>query len=109
SLCVRVPLLPGKLSSQIELEHMITASPYNTVRPKTLMLATESTVAAIIILTSWKLGLIPNVSPVSGEIGSTVFIWTLTILCLCSMTLAVLSWRKRADDLLILGTDDLAR
>jgi len=88
---------------------MITASSYKTARPKTLLLATESSVGAIIILTSWKLGFFPNISSPSGATVSTTFAWILVLLCLGSMTLALMSRRKHDQDLLILGSDDLAR
>jgi exopolysaccharide biosynthesis polyprenyl glycosylphosphotransferase len=87
---------------------MITASPYKTARPKTLMFAAESSLPAIVILTSWRLGLLPNVAPAYGAMASATLMWTLVFLCFCS-TLALMWRRKREEDLLILGTDDLAR
>jgi hypothetical protein len=73
------------------------------------MLATESSVGAIIIVTSWKLGFFPDISSPSAVTVSITFAWILMLLCFCSMTLALMSRRKRDEDLLILGTDDLAR
>ena len=88
---------------------MITASPYKAVRRKSMMFVAEASVPAIAIFTGWGLGLSPNVAPVYGATGSTVLMWTLVVLCLCSMTLALMRLRKRDEGLLILGTDDLAR
>jgi len=88
---------------------VITASPYKAVRRKSMMFVAEASVPAIAIFTGWGLGLSPNVAPVYGATGSTVLMWTLVVLCLCSMTLALMRLRKRDEGLLILGTDDLAR
>jgi len=74
-----------------------------------MMFVAEASVPAIAIFTGWGLGLSPNVAPVYGATGSTVLMWTLVVLCLCSMTLALMRLRKRDEGLLILGTDDLAR
>jgi exopolysaccharide biosynthesis polyprenyl glycosylphosphotransferase len=88
---------------------VITASPYRTVRPKTLMFAAESTVPGILILTGWMLGLFPNAAPAYGGMASAALMWTLVLLCFCPMTLALMRLRQRDEGLLILGTDDLAR
>jgi exopolysaccharide biosynthesis polyprenyl glycosylphosphotransferase len=88
---------------------MITTSPYKTVQPKTLRFAAESTILAIIILTVWWFGLLPNVGPAYGAMTSVAFTWILVLLCSCSITFALMRRRRRDEGLLILGTDDLAR
>src|ERR1700688_3544696 len=88
---------------------MITVSPYKAIQPKTLMHAAEFTLPAIIILDGWRLGLFPSVAPAYGAITSAALMWTIVLLCFCSMTLVLMQRRKRDEGLLILGTDDLAR
>jgi exopolysaccharide biosynthesis polyprenyl glycosylphosphotransferase len=88
---------------------VITTSLHKTVRPKTFVFAAEAAVPAFVILTGWRLGLIPNFAPAYGAMASAILMWTLVFLCFCSMTLALMRRRKREECLLILGTDDLAR
>src|ERR1700733_10685919 len=88
---------------------MITASPYKTIQPKTLMHGAEFTLPAIIILDGWRLGLFPGIPPAPGAMASAALMWTIVLLCFCSMTLVLMQHRKRDEGLLILGTDDLAR
>ena len=76
---------------------MITASSYKTAHPKSLMLATESSVPAIVIVTSWKLGFFPDISSAVIVTGMDrpLCAWILVLLCFCSMTLALMRRRKR--------------
>ena len=69
----------------------------------------EFTLPAIIILDGWRLGLFPGIAPATGAMASAALMWTIVLLCFCSMTLVLMQHRKRDEGLLILGTDDLAR
>ena len=88
---------------------MIRATPYRTVRPKNLIFAAEATFPALFVLGSWRFGLFPDVVPAYGVMVSDALMWTLVVLCLCSMTLVLMRRRKRDENLMILGMDDLAR
>jgi exopolysaccharide biosynthesis polyprenyl glycosylphosphotransferase len=88
---------------------VLTTSSYRTIRSKTLIHAAEFTLPAIVILDGWRLGLFPGVAPAYGAIGSAALMWTIVLLCFCSMTLVMMRRRKKDEGLLILGTDDLAR
>jgi hypothetical protein len=73
------------------------------------MFAAEATVPAIVTLAGWRLGLFHNVAPAYGSMASAALMWTLVFLCCCSMALALMRRRKPDEEVMILGTDDLAR
>jgi lipopolysaccharide/colanic/teichoic acid biosynthesis glycosyltransferase len=86
---------------------MITASPQNNSRPKTLILALKSSLPVIFVLTGWRLGVFPNVAPTYGVMASAALLSTLALLCSLSLTLALI--QRRNEDLLVLTGGGLTR